>query len=86
MLCEHSLVSIVMWESTIHHRLFFLLYDSYDAVEKMTNILTFFSKKKGDSVAEACFCTRAVDKEEDQNYDSSSCFDDSSDNETDEES
>ena len=41
---------------------------------------------KVDSVAEAYFCTRAVDKEDDQNYDSSSCFDESSNNETDEES
>jgi len=40
-------------------------------------------EKEVDSVAEAYFCTRAVDEEEDQNYDSSSCFDDSSDNETD---
>ena len=43
-------------------------------------------KKEVDSVAEAYFCTRAVDEEEDKNYDSRSCFDDSSDNETDEES
>ena len=43
-------------------------------------------EKEVDSVAEAYFCTRAVDEEDDQNYDSSSCFDDSSDNETDEES
>ena len=43
-------------------------------------------EKEVDSVAEAYFCTRAVDEEEDQSYDSSSCFDDSSDNETEQES
>ena len=40
-------------------------------------------EKEVDSVAEAYFCTRAVDEEEDRNYESSSCFDDCSDNEND---